>query len=97
MNTPAMPGPWDASYTNIGRIVGSHGEVIAECKKLTTLVELQARARLISQVPELFDLAKKLAALREGLRNSSSSAEIAATQLAEQANEIVAKAIGKKT
>lgn len=49
----------------------------------------EANARLIAAAPELYEIVRKLSALRNGLAHSSSCAEYAATELAERAEKLV--------
>ena len=50
----------------------------------------------LSALPELLRITRRLAALVEGLQNSNSSAEEAATRLAEEANSALARVGGGK-
>lgn len=47
------PGPWKVNYTKFSEVRAENGAVIAECKKLTNLVNLQANARLVAAAPDL--------------------------------------------
>ena len=50
------PGPWVVSYTKFSEVHAENGAVIAVCKKLTGLVNMQANARLIASAPELLEV-----------------------------------------
>lgn len=58
MSAAHTPGPWSVNFKKFSEVQAENGAVIAECKKLTGLVNLQANARLIAAAPDL------LAALR---------------------------------
>lgn len=98
------PGPWfyrrgdEWSHT----VVTHHGFlpdgsintwVVASLNKQRE-PEHEANARLIAVAPDLFHLAKRLAALREALENGNSSAEFEVCKLAEQAQALVAMVEG---
>jgi hypothetical protein len=43
------PGPWKPDFKQIGLVTAENGAEVAKCKRLTGLVELQDRARLIAE------------------------------------------------
>jgi hypothetical protein len=47
------PGPWNVNFKKFSEVRAENGAVIAECKKLTGLVNLQANARLVAAAPDL--------------------------------------------
>ena len=49
------PGPWKANFKQIGLVTAENGAEIAKCKRLTSLVNLQANAWLIAAVPEMME------------------------------------------
>lgn len=89
-------GEWVPSFRHIGRVLNAGGAVVAECPRLTSLTEMQARARAIAAMPDLLSIAARLAALHEGLANGSSAAEDAACRLAAEASKLLTKATGAK-
>ena len=52
------PGPWSVNFKKFSEVRAENGAVIAECKKLTGLVNLQANARLIAAAPDLLEALK---------------------------------------
>ena len=89
------PGPWFVTSED-DRPTGSVGTSPLSNDIALTWSETCAKAdaRLIAAAPELLAIVSKLALLREGLENGSSSAEHAATRLALDAVAVVAKATG---
>jgi len=49
------PGPWEVNFKKFNEVRAENGAVVAECKKLTSLVGLQANARLIAAAPNLLE------------------------------------------
>ena len=49
------PGPWTVNYKKFSEVRAENGALVAECKKLTGLVNLQANARLVAAAPELLE------------------------------------------
>ena len=47
------PGPWSVNFKKFSEVRAENGAVIADCKKLTGLVNLQANARLVAAAPDL--------------------------------------------
>jgi len=47
------PGPWLTSYKNIGHVKAENGALIARCERLTSLVNLEANAKLVAASPDL--------------------------------------------
>ncbi len=88
------PGPWKIKFSNISQVVAENGALIAKCNRLDSLVNLQANALLIAQVPELFRIVELLSLLSDGLANGNSGAEEMATRLSEDAKKVIAKATG---
>lgn len=85
-------GPWKVRFTKFSEVIAENGALICKVQRLTSLSNLQANAALIAQAPDLLRIASRLAELSDGLNNSNSSAEEAASRLAEEAKTIVAKA-----
>lgn len=105
------PGPWRAcggftpAYGAVHSAAGyivfgmadskfhlEHGKPI----KAPGLDEQFQNRRLIASSPDLYNLATRLAALKDGLANGNSSAEAAATELAFLASELIARVDGEK-
>ena len=93
--TEYTAGPWKVRYTKFSEVIAENGALICKVQRLTSLTNLRANAALIAQAPELFRIASRLAELSEGLNNGNSSAEEAASRLAEQAQLVVDNALGK--
>lgn len=53
MSNDFTKGPWRPGFKNIGHVTAENGAVIAKCERLTSLVNLQANARLIAAAPDL--------------------------------------------
>ena len=51
--TQCTPGPWSVNFKKFSEVRAENGAVIAECKKLTGLVNLQANARLVAEAPAM--------------------------------------------
>jgi len=98
------PGPWyaehraqpDGMYRT--EVFNREGKTIVFCDWTpryagngVTTTDRAPNARLIAQAPELHAIARKLAALAEGLENGSSAAEHAATRLALEAKDVLKK------
>jgi hypothetical protein len=95
MTSKHTPGPWKVKFSNISEVVAENGALIARCNRLGSLVDLKANSTLIAQCPELFRIVERLSKLADGLANGNSSAEELATELAKQAQIVVAKATGE--
>jgi len=92
MNTDHTSGPWKANFQKIAEVQAENGALIAKCNKLTSLVNLQANARLIAAAPELLDALETCLAFIE-------DAHILEGQWhwdpVEKARAAIAKAIGR--
>lgn len=93
--TEYTAGPWKVRYTKFSEVIAENGALICKVQRLTSLTNLQANAMLIAKAPELLRIASRMAELSDGLNNSNSSAEEAASRLAEEAIKIVAEATGR--
>jgi len=82
-------GPWEASGKHI--VQGDGGVVAYVTAYAMPTLRQKADARLIAQAPALHAIARKLAALAEGLEHGSSAAEDAAARLAFEAKAVLAK------
>lgn len=58
MSNDFTKGPWRPGFKNIGHVTAENGAVIAKCERLTSLVNVQANARLIAAAPELLEALK---------------------------------------
>lgn len=88
------PGPWSVSYSKFDTIEAGNGAALAKCIRISSLVTLQANARLMAAAPELLDIALRLAGLETALQNGNSAAEHEACRIATDARRVVAKATG---
>lgn len=100
------PGPWvvwsgddyDDSLVIAGNPTGNPGGMrklafmsLDHKPNRVAINRAVADANLIAAAPELYEIVRKLAALRNGLQHSNSGAEYAATELAEKAEQLIAK------
>lgn len=53
MSALHTPGPWKVNFKKFSEVRAENGAVVAECKNLTGLVNLQANAKLIAAAPDL--------------------------------------------
>ena len=56
------PGPWAVNFKKFSEVRAENGALVAECKKLTGLVNLQANARLVAAAPDLLAALQRLIA-----------------------------------
>ena len=49
------PGPWSVTFKRFNEVRATNGALVAECYKLTGLVNVYANARLVAAAPDLLD------------------------------------------
>jgi hypothetical protein len=57
--TKFTPGPWETPYRNFSEVRAQNGALVAVCKPLDGLVNLQANARLIAAAPQMYEALEK--------------------------------------
>ena len=77
-------GPWAVNFKKFSEVRAENGAIVAECKKLTGLVNLQANARLIAAAPELLECLRAVLDEHPGTENARTVKAMAA----------IAKAVG---
>lgn len=77
MSNDFTKGPWRPGFKNIGHVTAENGAVIAKCERLTSLVNVQANARLIAAAPDLLEALQDLDALRGPFPPSDEAVETA--------------------
>ena len=66
--TQHTPGPWSVNFKKFSEVRAENGAVIAECKKLTGLVNLHANARLVAEAQAMLAALDRLAQQCDRLR-----------------------------
>jgi len=54
MSNKPTKGPWVADFKSIGHVKADNGALIAQCKRLTTLTNMEANARLIAEAGTVY-------------------------------------------
>ncbi|EMO9523411.1 hypothetical protein RJ634_005989 [Pseudomonas aeruginosa] len=88
-------GPWRPGFKNIGHVTAENGAVIAKCERLTSLVNVQANARLMAASPELLEALRELLSVYEGTVRSAHCQVEADNETVDMARAAIAKATGQ--
>ena len=88
------PGPWKVDFKKFNQVKAENGALIAECRTLNGMVNLQANARLIAAAPELLEMLKKFVAYENAMEAND---DVLGMTLYFECSELARVAIAKAT